>query len=225
MRARSRRRHHGGQRADQGVVRVPAQGRSAGRRRPARILIMISTTSPVRLIEDSPIKACSSRSWSGTARIVRLAAHLARLDRSCRELYGLGLPDDLAGRIVAAVSRQPPGARLAIRLQAHPEQGAAADHHRLRPLGPRLETSSLRRMPRVERSWRHKWVDRASLEAGRAGRPVRRCPTSLPRPAGVDHRDVPRQPVPGAGRWRLVHTAAGRAGASRGHPPGGDRHP
>src|SRR4029453_6450107 len=30
-------------------------------------------------------------------RIIRLAAHLARLDRSCRELYGQGIPDDLAG--------------------------------------------------------------------------------------------------------------------------------
>ena len=27
-----------------------------------------------------------------------------------------------------------------------------------------MEGSSLRRMPRVERSWRHKWADRASLE-------------------------------------------------------------
>ena len=125
---------------------------------------MISTTNPVRLIDDSPIKACSSRSWSGTARIVRLAAHLARLDRSCRELYGLGVPDDLAGRIVAAVSRQPPVPRLAVRLQARPQQGALPITIDLRPLGPRLETSSLRRMPRVERSWRHKWVDRASLE-------------------------------------------------------------
>jgi para-aminobenzoate synthetase/4-amino-4-deoxychorismate lyase len=98
-------------------------------------------------------------------RIVRLAAHLARLDRSCRELYGRGVPDDLAGRIVAAVSRQPPVPRLAIRLQAHPQQGALPITIDIRPLGPRLETSSLRRMPRVERSWRHKWVDRASLEA------------------------------------------------------------
>src|SRR4029453_11283920 len=30
-------------------------------------------------------------------KIIRLAAHLARLDRSCRELYGQGIPDDLAG--------------------------------------------------------------------------------------------------------------------------------
>ncbi len=34
----------------------------------------------------------------------RLAAHLARLDRSCRELYGEGPPDDLAARITTAVA-------------------------------------------------------------------------------------------------------------------------
>jgi para-aminobenzoate synthetase/4-amino-4-deoxychorismate lyase len=97
-------------------------------------------------------------------KIIRLAAHLARLDRSCRELYGQGLPDDLAGRIVAEVSRQTPAPRCAIRLQAHPEQGALSITTDYRPLGTRLESSSLRRTPRVERSWRHKWVDRASIE-------------------------------------------------------------
>ena len=58
-------------------------------------------------------------------KIIRLAAHLARLDRSCRELYGHGVPDDLARRI----SREAPGDqhRLAIRVQARPER-SLADH-------------------------------------------------------------------------------------------------
>jgi len=33
-------------------------------------------------------------------KIIRLAAHLARLDRSCRELYGHGISDDLASAIM-----------------------------------------------------------------------------------------------------------------------------
>ena len=118
-------------------------------------------------------------------RIVRLAAHLARLDRSCRELYGLGVPDDLAGRIVAAVSRQTSVARLAIRLQADPEQGALPISIGLRPLGPRLATASLRRMTRVERSWRHKWVDRASLEGAE-----REAGASLPYFTSPDRPDL-----------------------------------
>ena len=40
-------------------------------------------------------------------RIVRLAGHLARLDRSCRELYGLGLPEDLAATVVDRLRTAP----------------------------------------------------------------------------------------------------------------------
>ena len=158
-------------------------------------------------------------------KIIRLAAHLARLDRSCRELYGHGVPDDLAGRIIAEVSRQTPVPRRAIRLQARPEQGALPITIDYRPLGPRLVVSTLSRMPRVERSWRHKWVDRASLEVAE-----RDAGASLPYFTPPARPELISETSRGnlfllAGRRCLVHSPAGRAGASGGHPPRGDRHP
>ena len=64
--------------------------------------------------------------------VLRLAPHLARLDRSCRELYGRGLPDDLAGRVLAAVAAADagPGAgpaatgRRAVRVVTRPGREA-----------------------------------------------------------------------------------------------------
>src|SRR4029450_8808970 len=51
-------------------------------------------------------------------KIIRLAAHLARLDRSCRELYGLGVPDDLAGAAHQLASDHADEHRLSIRVLA-----------------------------------------------------------------------------------------------------------
>ena len=58
-------------------------------------------------------------------KIIRLAAHLARLDRSCRELYGYGIPDDLASAAYELAQRhaepataRPPHSRPAHRSRA-----------------------------------------------------------------------------------------------------------
>jgi para-aminobenzoate synthetase / 4-amino-4-deoxychorismate lyase len=86
---------------------------------------------------------------------LRLADHLARLDRSCRELYGHGLPADLATRIRDAA---PPG-RAAIRVTA-PQITISAG-----PAGPPPTPSDVHVVRGRRGLWRHKWADRRVLSA------------------------------------------------------------
>jgi para-aminobenzoate synthetase/4-amino-4-deoxychorismate lyase len=87
---------------------------------------------------------------------VRLADHLARLDRSCRELYGAGLAPDVAGRVLDAAKAVPVG-RSVLRVVASPDlaldvrAAPAADPARPLQTVTRVRESGL---------WRHKWVDR-----------------------------------------------------------------
>jgi para-aminobenzoate synthetase / 4-amino-4-deoxychorismate lyase len=95
---------------------------------------------------------------------LRLADHLARLDRSCRELYGHGLPADLAAR--ARAIELPPG-RVAIRVNA-PEITLSVT-----PAGPFPAPSDVHVVPRHRGLWRHKWADRSLLAAAeRDGMPL-----------------------------------------------------
>ena len=96
--------------------------------------------------------------------VIRLAGHLARLDRSCRELFGLGLPDGLVARIREHLAETDPGDRSALRIAARSDQGSLALQLTSRPLPPRTTRCTLVHALRPERSWRHKWVDRAALE-------------------------------------------------------------
>jgi para-aminobenzoate synthetase/4-amino-4-deoxychorismate lyase len=106
--------------------------------------------------------------------LVRLAGHLARLDRSCRELFGLGLPDGLMTRIREHLAGTTSGEPMALRIAARSEQGSLALELTSRPLPPRATSCALVRAFRPERSWRHKWVDRAALErAEQLSRPAR----------------------------------------------------
>ena len=96
-------------------------------------------------------------------RPLRLADHLARLGRSVRELYGAGLPDDLAARVLAAAERDR-SSRAAVRVRARPShQGLVVDVS-VSPLGPRLRSCSLVRADRTDQVWRHKWTDRSELQ-------------------------------------------------------------
>ncbi len=108
-------------------------------------------------------------------KIIRLAAHLARLDRSCRELYGRGLPDDLAVRVRAAVPAAESDGRRAVRVRVRLDQDQLQVAVETRRLGPRPASSTLRRGDRPTRSWRHKWVDRGGLDAAERG-----CAPALP---------------------------------------------
>jgi para-aminobenzoate synthetase/4-amino-4-deoxychorismate lyase len=90
---------------------------------------------------------------------LRLADHLARLDRSCRELYGSGLPDDLAARIRGACTL--PG-RSVVRVRA-PDVAISVT-----PAGPLPPPSDARVVHGRPGLWRHKWADRTELAAAEA---------------------------------------------------------
>ena len=98
-------------------------------------------------------------------RPLRLAAHLARLDRSCRELYGHGLPDDLPARVRTALAETEVQPRLGLRVSARPGHAQLEVEVGVRALGARLERCTLVRAGRPAGSWRHKWTDRADLTA------------------------------------------------------------
>ena len=90
-------------------------------------------------------------------RVLRLADHLARLDRSVRELYGAGLPDDLTDRVRVAAAHAP-GGRAAVRVTIGPDLAVAID---VAPRGAPPGPSALRYETRPGGLWRHKWCDRA----------------------------------------------------------------
>jgi para-aminobenzoate synthetase / 4-amino-4-deoxychorismate lyase len=95
---------------------------------------------------------------------VRLAGHLARLDRSVRELYGSGLPADLPARVAAHLVEVDLVPRGALRVAVRPSENALTVVLRTRPLGPRLTSSAIGIAARPDHSWRHKWTHRAGLE-------------------------------------------------------------
>jgi para-aminobenzoate synthetase / 4-amino-4-deoxychorismate lyase len=101
-------------------------------------------------------------------KIIRLAAHLARLDRSCRELYGHGIPDDLAGAAYDLAKLHGGQPRLAIRILARPIEDSLDLRLDARPLGPRPASSNLSYQSRPNRTWRHKWVERSAFEEAEA---------------------------------------------------------
>jgi para-aminobenzoate synthetase/4-amino-4-deoxychorismate lyase len=96
-------------------------------------------------------------------KVIRLAAHLARLDRSCRELYRHGVPDDLAGAAHQLARLHADEQRLAIRVSARPREGRLDFSLQSDPLGPRPASSTLRYQSRPDQSWRHKWTERSAL--------------------------------------------------------------
>jgi len=96
--------------------------------------------------------------------VVRLADYLARLDRSCRELYGAGVPDDLARRVQHAAGVEP-AARQAVRVSARPGRGELDFAIIVEELGTRPIESAVARASRPDRSWRHKWCHRSAFAA------------------------------------------------------------
>jgi para-aminobenzoate synthetase/4-amino-4-deoxychorismate lyase len=119
-------------------------------------------------------------------KIIRLAAHLARLDRSCRELYRHGVPDDLAGAAYQLASVHADQQRLALRVLARPSEGKLDFSVQASPLGPRPAGSTLRHQSRPDRSWRHKWTERSALtEAEAAVSPALPFFTSRARPRDI----------------------------------------
>jgi len=101
-------------------------------------------------------------------KIIRPAAHLARLDRSCRELYGYGIPDDLASAAYELAQRHANQPRLALRIRARPNEVGLEVNLDARPLGARPVSSALRHHSRPSCSWRHKWIERSALQVAEA---------------------------------------------------------
>ena len=93
-------------------------------------------------------------------RVLRLADHLARLDRSCRELYGAGPPAGVSAEI-RAVARGTAG-RLAIRVSVSAQLAVGVT---AAPARDRPATSAARTVRGRTGLWRHKWADRAYLAA------------------------------------------------------------
>jgi para-aminobenzoate synthetase / 4-amino-4-deoxychorismate lyase len=117
---------------------------------------------------------------------IRLAAHLARLDRSCRELYGRGIPDDLAATVRQLARVHADQHRLAIRVLARPSEGRLELNLQTSSLGPKPGSSMLRHQTRPEHSWRHKWVERSALTGAEAAvKPAMPFFTSKARPHAI----------------------------------------
>ena len=90
---------------------------------------------------------------------VALADHLARLDRSARELYAVGVPADLPARAVAEASATAAG-RAVLRLVLNPNGDVSIT------VGA-ASTAPPRQLLRVAVAdgglWRHKWADRSLI--------------------------------------------------------------
>jgi para-aminobenzoate synthetase/4-amino-4-deoxychorismate lyase len=95
-----------------------------------------------------------------------LADHLARLDRSCHELYRAPLPAHIGDRVAAAVAGTT--GRFAIRVRAMPDLAVSVT---ARPAAHRPASSAARSVLRPGGLWRHKWADRVwADDAERDGR-------------------------------------------------------
>ncbi|SOD70432.1 para-aminobenzoate synthetase/4-amino-4-deoxychorismate lyase [Jatrophihabitans sp. GAS493] len=104
--------------------------------------------------------------------VQHLADHLARLGRSCRELFAAELPDDLPARIVAVAGpgsgdgTRPERAIVRVVVRAGPDgltiTVAAAP---AAPARTARTTCDARVALRSKGIWRHKWADRGELAA------------------------------------------------------------
>ena len=96
-------------------------------------------------------------------RPLRLADHLARLARSVRELYGLSCRLRSPVASVAASERRV-GTALRVHVRTgHP--GSVSVSRSGGPWAPGWTSCALALATRPELSWRHKWADRAALQA------------------------------------------------------------
>ena len=97
-------------------------------------------------------------------RPLRLGDHLARLDRSSRELYGLGIPADTAARARSLAAEHGPG-RAVLRVVALPREGGLRLDLTCAPAPMTPTVCAARTVERAPGSWRHKWADRSELAA------------------------------------------------------------
>jgi para-aminobenzoate synthetase/4-amino-4-deoxychorismate lyase len=92
-------------------------------------------------------------------RIVALADHLARLDSSCQQVFGMPLPAALPARLRAAAT----GGRQRIRVTVRPDGSEPVID--VTPAGHPVQRVQLRTERGRTGNWRHKWADRRWLAA------------------------------------------------------------
>src|SRR5918994_1482461 len=92
---------------------------------------------------------------------VDAGAHLARLERSTDELYGLGLPGDLEERIAAAAATAP---ALRLRVSVVPRRGSVIVDVETEPLDGEPEPAQLAPAYLPGGLGPHKWSDRRLLD-------------------------------------------------------------
>ena len=218
-RARRRRRRDRRQRADAGMARMPAQGGAVARGGRARAGAR-SCVTPVARADDAQLAGGLLETVlviDGAP--VRLADHLARLDRSCRELYGRGDPD----------RRRRPGRAAARGAGAGRGRCCASCDDARRHVARSAAGALHEATPRV--TWRECARARRPV-AAQVGRP--RLPLGGRRAAARPHRcsSPTTAPVLETSRGNvfllcadgsLAHAAASRRPAARGHPPRGAR--
>jgi para-aminobenzoate synthetase / 4-amino-4-deoxychorismate lyase len=97
--------------------------------------------------------------------VLRLADHVARLDRSCRELYRAGLPAGVGKRVAAAgIAAAGAGVRRAVvRIVVTPS--LEIDVTCVPVVTPSPTASTARIVEGRVGLWRHKWADRSYLAA------------------------------------------------------------
>ena len=101
-------------------------------------------------------------------RVLSLADHVARLDRSCRELYSAGLPEGVADDVRAAAAGTTGSLAIRIAVSAQLQVGVSATPAPARPAASVACTVRGR-----SGLWRHKWADRSYLDAAEgAGVPL-----------------------------------------------------
>jgi para-aminobenzoate synthetase/4-amino-4-deoxychorismate lyase len=101
-----------------------------------------------------------------------LSDHLARLDRSCRELYGTPAPGGLADELRAAAAAQP--GRLVLRVVLAPVGRTVRATVTRASAGVDPEFSKVSTVVRPGGLWRHKWADRQGfgVDESRLGTPL-----------------------------------------------------
>ena len=99
--------------------------------------------------------------------VLRLGDHLARLDRSCRELYQAPMPPTVPAEVIAAAAAAQPG-RCVLRVVVVPVGRTLRATVTRASTGQHSAAAELTVVSRDGGLWRHKWADRTRLQADEA---------------------------------------------------------
>jgi para-aminobenzoate synthetase/4-amino-4-deoxychorismate lyase len=162
----------------------------------------VGLPAPVRDPRPDPAAGILETLLAVDGRLIEADAHLARLDRSLREVFGRPLGDDERTRVLSAAAA--PGASRASEWWRRPgastSQAAPAHPSPLRPGGARAARPQAARAPQV---------GRPRAARSRAARPARSCSSTSTAVLETGRSILYRRGT------RLVHAAGGRADPRR----------